>query len=58
MTLEDKEHEFKQYMVEQIVKYTMCNETVARSLAHDLLQDMKEEIPNFNTVMAENLVDA
>ena len=56
-TLEDREYSFKRYLVEQIVKATKCNESVARKLAHDLLEDFKDEIPKFNTVMAEQVVD-
>lgn len=55
MNYEMKEAEFLQYCSEEIVKCTHCDTNVALKLAYNLIQDFKEEIPEFNTVINDDL---
>jgi len=57
-TLEDKEKEFKEYVTEQL-RLTLVIGTptinVLRNVAHNIIQDMKEELDGFNSVMEDEL---
>ena len=58
-TLEEREAEFKSYVVEKL-KLTLHSEPTPqdlRTLAHNLIQDFKEEIEGFNTAMEEELAE-
>lgn len=55
MNYQMKEAEFLQYCSEEIVKHTKCDTSVALKLAHNLIQDFKEEIPEFNKVIDDEL---
>jgi len=57
--LEDKEKEFKEYVVGQLSLLTGTNTQnmlpTIRNVAHTLIQDFKEEIEGFNVAMSEEL---
>lgn len=60
-TLEEKEAEFKEYVIGQLNVLTgpkcIAMEKAIRSIAHNLIQDFKEETESFNTVMEEELTE-
>ena len=54
--LEDKEKEFKEYIVEQLRLRLMTGTPQnLKEVAHNLIQDFKEEIEGFNVAMSEEL---
>ena len=56
-TLEDKEIEFKEYVIDQIQLALGVDgrQIQVRMLAHTLIQDFKEEVEGFNKAMCEEL---
>lgn len=58
-TLEEKEKEFREYIMNRILSALRAHDTIdikgVRLMAHNFIQDFKEEIEGFNQAMEEEL---